>query len=154
MTRPTSRLLGAVVALSATASLLTSAQSRQAASPTATPIDFNRQIRPLLSDRCYRCHGPDSAKRKAKLRLDTREGLFKEADNGLAVVAPRDVEKSDLIRRITSDDTEEMMPPPDSHLALTDGGEGAAEAVGGGGRGLQAALVAGAGRAGRGAGGS
>ena len=83
------------------------------------PVDFNRHIRPLLSDRCYRCHGPDSAKRKAKLRLDTREGLFKEAESGLAVVAPRDVEKSDLIRRITSDDTEEMMPPPDSHLSLT-----------------------------------
>ncbi len=121
MTRPTSRLLGAAIALSATASLLTSAQSRQAAPPTASPIDFNRHIRPLLSDRCYRCHGPDSAKRKAKLRLDTREGLFKEADSGLAVVTPRDAEKSDLIRRITSDDTEEMMPPPDSHLALTDG---------------------------------
>ena len=120
MTRPTSRLLGAIVAIAATASLLTSAQSRQAASPTATPIDFNRHIRPLLSDRCYRCHGPDSAKRKAKLRLDTREGLFKEAESGLAVVAPRDVENSDLIRRISSDDTEEMMPPPDSHLSLTD----------------------------------
>jgi hypothetical protein len=115
-----SRLLGAIVAIGSTASLLTSAQARQAASVAPAPIDFNRQIRPLLSDRCYRCHGPDSAKRKAKLRLDTREGLFREADNGLAVVAPRDLEKSDLVRRISTDDAEEMMPPPDSHLSLTE----------------------------------
>jgi hypothetical protein len=120
MTLARSRLLSAVVAIGATASLLASEQSRQRASPPALPIDFNHQIRPLLSDRCYRCHGPDSAKRKAKLRLDTREGLFREAESGLAVVAPRDVENSDLIRRISSGDTEEMMPPPDSHLSLTE----------------------------------
>jgi hypothetical protein len=99
--------------------VLPSAQSRQASS-AAPPVDFNRHIRPLLSDRCYSCHGPDAAKRKAKLRLDTREGLFREAENGLAVVAPRDLEQSDLIRRITSDNAEELMPPPDSHLSLTE----------------------------------
>ena len=83
-------------------------------------IDFNFQIRPLLSDRCFRCHGPDSAARKAKLRLDTREGTFKPLDDGWAVVAPGHPDKSEMIRRIFTDDEDDHMPPPDSHLKLTD----------------------------------
>ena len=138
---PPSRLIGAVVALSATASLLTSAQSRQAASPTATPIDFNRQIRPLLSDRCFRCHGPDSAKRKAKLRLDMREGAFKEAERGLGDrQAGRSGEERahppHHQRRHRRDDAAAGVAP-----VADRGREGAAEALGGGRRGLPAALV-------------
>src|SRR5688500_11232802 len=83
-------------------------------------IDFNRDIRPLLSDRCFRCHGPDSAKRKAKLRLDLRDGVFRKMNAGWAVVKPRDPGKSELVRRITTDDLEEMMPPAESNLSLTD----------------------------------
>src|SRR6187402_1132173 len=82
-------------------------------------VDFTRQIRPLLSDRCFKCHGPDASRRKAKLRLDVREGAFKKLDGGWAVVKPGDPSKSELVRRITTDDTEDMMPPPESKLSLT-----------------------------------
>ena len=86
----------------------------------AARVDFNREIRPLLSDRCFRCHGPDSAKRKAELRLDVRDGAFRKLDDGWAIVKPRDSAHSELVRRTSSDDVEEMMPPPDSNLSLTD----------------------------------
>src|SRR5262245_5936057 len=82
-------------------------------------VDFTRQIRPLLSDRCFRSHGPDASRRKAKLRLDVREGAFKKLDAGWAVVKPGDPSKSELVRRITTDDTDDMMPPPESKLSLT-----------------------------------
>src|SRR5262245_3580546 len=82
-------------------------------------IDFTRQIRPLLSDRCFRCHGPDASRRTAKLRLDRRAGAVKKMDKGWAVVKPGDASKSELRRRITTDDTDDMMPPPASKLSLT-----------------------------------
>jgi uncharacterized protein DUF1553/uncharacterized protein DUF1549/concanavalin A-like lectin/glucanase superfamily protein/cytochrome c len=84
-------------------------------------IDFDRDIRPLLSDRCFRCHGPDAAKREAELRLDVRAGLFKKMGAGWAVVKPGDPAKSELVRRIFTDDIEDMMPPGDSNLSLADG---------------------------------
>src|SRR6187551_2722062 len=94
----------------------------KATRPAVTPrVDFTRQIRPLLSDRCFRCHGPDASRRKAKLRLDVREGAFKKLNAGWFVVKPGDPDKSELIRRITTDDIEDMMPPPESNLSLTDG---------------------------------
>ena len=83
-------------------------------------VDFTREIRPLLSDRCFRCHGPDASRRKAKLRLDVREGAFRKLDAGWAVVKPGDPSKSELVRRITTDDTDDLMPPPESKLSLTD----------------------------------
>ena len=81
-------------------------------------IDFNFQIRPLLSDRCFACHGPDSHARKKELRLDTKEGLFKKLEGDSFVVKPGDTNKSELIYRIfaTNDD---QMPPEKSHLSLT-----------------------------------
>ena len=82
-------------------------------------IDFNFQIRPLLSDRCFKCHGPDERTRKKKLRLDSPEGMFKKLPGRLAVVHPGDTRRSELIRRIFSTDPEEVMPPPDSQLTLT-----------------------------------
>jgi hypothetical protein len=83
------------------------------------PVDFTTQIRPLLSDRCFRCHGPDASKRKAELRLDVAAGALKTLDNGWAVVKPGNPEHSELIRRIFADD-DDMMPPSESHLSLTD----------------------------------
>ena len=82
-------------------------------------VDFNFQIRPLLSDRCFRCHGPDSGARKAKLRLDTRDGAIKELEDGWSVVKPGQPDKSEVIRRIFTADEDDLMPPPDSHLKLT-----------------------------------
>ena len=85
----------------------------------SSKVDFNFQIRPLLSDRCFACHGPDEKARKAKLRLDTREGLFKELDDGLAVVKPSNISKSELVRRIFATD-DDQMPPEKSNLKLSD----------------------------------
>jgi hypothetical protein len=74
-------------------------------------VSFNDEIRPLLSNRCYRCHGPDGEDRKAKLRLDIREGATKE-HKGFTAISPGNIEDSELIYRIVTDDEDEMMPPP------------------------------------------
>ncbi len=108
-----------LLAIAALAGFISAAE--RTSPPAAARIDFNREIRPLLSDRCFRCHGPDGAKRKAKLRLDVRDGVFRKIGDGWAIVKPRNPGKSELVRRISSDDVEEMMPPPDSNLSLTDG---------------------------------
>ena len=74
-------------------------------------VSFNDDIRPLLSNSCYRCHGPDEADRKGKLRLDTREGALHER-KGLAAIVPGNLKDSELIYRIVTDDEDEVMPPP------------------------------------------
>ncbi len=78
----------------------------------AAKLDFNFDIRPILSDKCYSCHGPDPRNRKAKLRLDTREGLFGERPSGERAVVPGDLDSSAMAWRITSADPTEHMPPP------------------------------------------
>lgn len=85
-------------------------------------VDFNRDIKPLLSDRCFICHGPDAEKREADLRLDTREGAFADSQSGDVekIIAPEHPELSELIARVTSADDDLRMPPPDSNLTLTD----------------------------------
>lgn len=82
------------------------------------PIDFNRDIRPILADACYHCHGPDAAQRKAQLRLDERDGLFRTRHD-VTVVAPGKPEASELILRLAATDPEEVMPPPESARQLT-----------------------------------
>ena len=82
-------------------------------------VDFNFQIRPLLSDRCFKCHGPDEKARKAKMRLDSREGALKELEDGWAVIKPGNIEKSELIRRVFATDEDDLMPPPKSNLKLS-----------------------------------
>jgi mono/diheme cytochrome c family protein len=80
----------------------------------SAPLSYNRDIRPILAENCFACHGPDKGARKAKLRLDLREvALAKEA------FVPGDVEASELVYRINADDKDEVMPPPDSHKSLT-----------------------------------
>jgi Protein of unknown function (DUF1553)/Protein of unknown function (DUF1549)/Concanavalin A-like lectin/glucanases superfamily/Planctomycete cytochrome C len=83
-------------------------------------IDFNFHVKPLLSDRCFKCHGPDDRARKAGLRLDVREIAFGELPSGRRAVVAGDTRGSELVRRILSTDPKVMMPAPDSHLALND----------------------------------
>lgn len=84
------------------------------AGASAKPVDFSREILPILSDRCFHCHGPDKSHRKAKLRLDLEAEAKKDRD-GFFAVFPGDPEESELWLRIISDDEDEVMPPPDSH---------------------------------------
>jgi hypothetical protein len=80
-----------------------------AAGPGARSVEFNRDIRPILADNCYACHGPDKNQRKAELRLDTEEGAF--ADRGdYKIITPAKPEQSELYRRITSADPKVHMP--------------------------------------------
>ncbi len=81
-------------------------------------IDFNRDIRPILSDNCFTCHGPDTNKRKAGLRLDEKESAFGKAESGEIAIAPGQPEKSELLRRITTEDKDDVMPPPKEHKKL------------------------------------
>lgn len=85
---------------------------------SASEVSFNRDIRPLLSDRCFHCHGPDEAQRKADMRLDTAEGALREHD-GVRAVVPGDPDQSELIQRIFTNDPDDLMPPPDSDATLS-----------------------------------
>ncbi|HJO09129.1 MAG TPA: PSD1 and planctomycete cytochrome C domain-containing protein [Verrucomicrobiota bacterium] len=87
------------------------------AQSAAAKIDFNRDIRPVLSGVCFQCHGPDAAKRKAGLRLDTREGATRLLD-GRRAINPADLVGSELMARITSSDPDTQMPPPESKSHL------------------------------------
>lgn len=82
------------------------------------PVDFSRDVLPILSDNCFFCHGPDEKARKAKLRFDTKEGAFRVRD-GEAVIVPGKSAESEFIRRIASHDADEVMPPPKSNRKLT-----------------------------------
>lgn len=84
----------------------------------ADEVDFNRDVRPILSDACFACHGPDGGQRQADLRLDLQDGLFRSVD-GVAVVNPQSPAKSELLRRILSDDPDTVMPPHDGGRKLT-----------------------------------
>ncbi len=74
-------------------------------------IDFARQVRPILSENCFRCHGPDHEERKAKLRLDIKEGAFGKLRSGGRAIVPGNSKKSELIARITAAEISERMPP-------------------------------------------
>src|SRR3954447_13619837 len=82
---------------------------------SARPISFDADIRPILAENCFACHGPDETQRKAKLHFDTRDGAYSRPN----VIIPGDTARSRIIQRITNDDPDEHMPPPDSGHALT-----------------------------------
>ncbi|MEA3207106.1 MAG: hypothetical protein QOE70_163 [Chthoniobacter sp.] len=86
----------------------------------AGTVDFNRDIQPILSENCYHCHGPDAKARKAKLRLDRKEGALGKNEDGVAIVSPGQPAESELIARIFSTDPDEVMPTPKSNRKLTD----------------------------------
>ncbi len=79
-----------------------------------TSVSFSDEVRPILSDKCFKCHGPDEGAREADLRLDLR-------DDAEYVLSPDDPEESELLRRILSDDPDEVMPPPKSKMSLSAG---------------------------------
>src|SRR6266481_5059061 len=74
------------------------------------PIDFDRDIRPILSENCYACHGPDSNKRKAGLRLDRKEEAFKKSESGAIPIIPGKLAASELYQRVIAADDDERMP--------------------------------------------
>ena len=88
-------------------------------SALSQPVDFESQIKPLLSDRCFTCHGPDENSRKADLHLYSREGAMSKLDENLAIIMPGKPEASLLYKRLITDDPDELMPPPESNLALS-----------------------------------
>ena len=90
-----------------------------AADQAAEKIDFQRQVRPLLADKCLACHGRDEAHREGSLRLDERAAALQGGDSELPAIVPEQPDKSELVRRIFAADEGERMPPPDSKKALT-----------------------------------
>ncbi|MEM7600801.1 MAG: DUF1553 domain-containing protein [Verrucomicrobiota bacterium] len=81
-------------------------------------VDFNNDIRPILADKCFHCHGPDEHSRKADLRLDTEEGAFADL-GGYFAIKKGDVGNSEAVLRIFDDDPDSMMPPPEFHKPMT-----------------------------------
>lgn len=82
-------------------------------------IDFARDIRPLLSDKCFACHGPSEEAREGGFRLDVQESALGEADSGERPIVPGDLDSSELYRRLTTDDESERMPPAETNKQLT-----------------------------------
>src|ERR1051325_2878569 len=92
----------------------------QAQPAPSTPVSFNNQIQPILSEYCYHCHGPDSAARKPKkhpLRLDREQFAFEPREDGKPVIIKGDPKTSELVRRITATD-DDIMPPASEHKTL------------------------------------
>lgn len=88
----------------------------------ARKIEFNRDVRPILSDTCFKCHGFDKNARKADMRLDVRAEAVapRHGDNHITPIVPGDPARSEVWKRVSSTDPGELMPPPDAHLALND----------------------------------
>ena len=82
-------------------------------------MNYARDVRPILSDNCFACHGPDDQKRKAGLRLDTKDGAFSKLKSGSVAVVPGKPDESELIDRIENDDPDLLMPPKKSGKQLT-----------------------------------
>jgi hypothetical protein len=112
--RPVLATAAALFAVAAVALGVSRATEPAAARETSPePIRFGRDVRPILSDRCFLCHGPDRAKRQAGLRLDLRDEAIARRD-GRAAIVPGDPEASEIVRRMVATDPDVLMPPPDS----------------------------------------
>jgi hypothetical protein len=81
-------------------------------------VDFTNDVRPILSEHCFHCHGPDKSTREANLRLDLSEGALKDL-GGYSAVVPGKPEDSELVFRLHSDDKDELMPPPETGKRLS-----------------------------------
>ena len=85
----------------------------------AAPLQFNRDIRPILAEKCFQCHGQDAKKRKGALRLDVQEFALGKAESGEFAIVSGHPELSAVITRIFSTDKDELMPPPKTHRHLS-----------------------------------
>ena len=83
------------------------------------PPDFARDVRPLLSRHCFKCHGPDEATRKSGLRLDLRDAATRPAKSGAIALVPGHLAESELVKRLFTEDADEIMPPPATKTILT-----------------------------------
>ena len=90
-----------------------------AAEPLPDKVDYNRDIKPILSDNCYACHGPDEEQVKGGLRLDSFAAATKELKSGARAIVPKDTEESELVYRVHTTDADELMPPAESNKSLT-----------------------------------
>lgn len=88
-------------------------------SAAETSVRFNKDVRPILSDTCFHCHGPDKSSRKAGLRLDLREEALKPAKSGAIPIVPGNIEESEVVRRLFTTDGDELMPPVEAHKTLS-----------------------------------
>ena len=111
-----------VLGLAAAALVIGSACGRRAPQVAGVPavVDFNFHVKPILSDRCFKCHGPDERVRKASLRLDLKEVAFGELPSGHRAVVPGRPSSSELVARILSTDPKVLMPAADSGLSLSE----------------------------------
>src|SRR5437879_4671164 len=109
--QPLILLLAATCSITATGSVC-------GAPPSAEVVEFNRDVRPILADNCFACHGPDKNQRKANLRLDSEEEALADR-GGYQAIVPGQPQKSELYRRITTEDAKERMPPAKSGKKLT-----------------------------------
>jgi mono/diheme cytochrome c family protein len=83
-------------------------------------MDFGRQIRPLLAEKCFACHGLDGETRATDLRMDTNDGLFAMLESGGVGIVPGDLDKSLIYQRLTSEDEDERMPPAEAEKQLSE----------------------------------
>ncbi len=90
-----------------------------ASATPAAEVDFLRDVRPILSSHCFKCHGPDESTRKSGLRLDVREAALKAAKSGAVPIIPNRPESSELVKRVLTGDEDELMPPPSAKHPLT-----------------------------------
>jgi Protein of unknown function (DUF1549)/Protein of unknown function (DUF1553)/Planctomycete cytochrome C len=110
LSRRSTLAFGAILALASPASGVEPASSGT--------MDFSRDIRPILSNNCFACHGPDPAARKAKLRVDVADGVFKASASGAKAVVPGNLDESELYQRLITTDADEHMPPAKSGKVL------------------------------------
>jgi hypothetical protein len=109
-----------IIIITVVALFTSSCRKEKNATASADSVDYNIHIRPILSDRCFKCHGPDARQRKADLRLDTPEGAYAalKDDPSKHVIVPGDADESEVFARISTADTSIVMPPPSSNLYL------------------------------------
>jgi hypothetical protein len=116
---PTFALLRPRVAVALAIGLLLLQVAARASAAGPKPVNYSRDIRPILSNTCYKCHGPDEKQRKAGLRLDTKQGAYAKLESGDVAIVPKSSAKSAVWQRLTSTDPDVRMPPPDSGKTVT-----------------------------------